>query len=83
MDKIIRTAALISNSLFVISFLFIWQEVRPYRLEEYLLLLVVFASPVLALLALRSGPDTEERRLQRAVRKAELRHRLKELGESN
>lgn len=83
MDKIIRTAALISNSLFVISFLFIWQEVRPYRLEEYLLLLVVFISPVLALLALRSGPDTEERRLQRAVRKAELRHRLKELGESN
>lgn len=83
MDKIIRTAALISNSLFVISFLFIWQEVRPYRLEEYLLLLVIFISPVLALLALRSGPDTEERRLQRAVRKAELRHRLKELGESN
>jgi hypothetical protein len=83
MDKIIRTAALISNSLFVISFLFIWQEVRPYRLEEYLLLLVVFISPVLALLALRSGPDTEERRLQRAVRKAELRHRLKELDESN
>ena len=83
MDEIIRTAALISNSLFVISFLFIWQEARANELYEYLLLLAVFISPVLALLALRSGPDTEERRLQRAVRKAELRHRLKELGESN
>jgi len=80
MDKVIRILALIANGLGILGILLLWQENRPHG-SEILIFLGLFLPPVLSLLALRSGVDAETRRLQRRLLKAELRHKLKALGE--
>jgi hypothetical protein len=83
MDKSLRIAAMAANALLLLAMVFLWHEAHVNEPHEYLLMMLLFACPALSLLALRSGPDAEERRLLRQVHKAELRKRLKELEESN
>lgn len=79
MEKAIRIIAIVSNSLFLFAFIFMWRELRPNESFEYFIVILLFAVPLMSLVALFNLPDLEERRLARAVRKAELRKKLKEL----
>lgn len=79
MEKAIRIIAIVSNLLFLFSFILMWHELRPNKLFEYFIVILLFAVPLMSLVALFTLPDLEERRLARAVRKAELRKKLKEL----
>ncbi len=79
MEKAIRIIAIVSNLLFLFSFVLMWRELRPNELFEYFIVILLFAVPLMSLFALFNLPDLEERRLARAVRKAELRKKLKEL----
>lgn len=80
MDKALRILAFVANALMIIAVFVIWQENRP-RGVEVLLISLLFFPPILSLLALWNGPDMEERRLRRQLNKAELKQRLKELGQ--
>jgi hypothetical protein len=80
MDKFLRISAYLANVLMILAVLIIWQDNRPHG-AEVLLMALLFFPPILSLLAIWQGPDREERRLRRAVNKAELKKRLKELGE--
>ena len=81
MDKALRVLAFLANGLMVLGILFLWANERP-RGGEALLFALLFLVPILSLLALWCGPDAEERRLRRQLNKAELKQRLKELGQS-
>lgn len=58
----------------------LWLYAEAYGPEKNLALLL-FIPPVLSILAIFREPDLEERRLQKQVRKAQLRKALKELAE--
>lgn len=79
-DKIMRTAAYIVNGLAFAGVLGIGLERSLYG-EEFLLWLLQLSAPCFAVIALWSGPGREERLLRRRVALAELRARLRELGE--
>lgn len=81
MPNALRHLAKAANILFFIGILVLMQENRPYGIE-YLYFFLLLAFPVLNLFLLCTGPDREERELRRKVNKAELRNRLKELGEN-
>ncbi len=77
MDRFIRYAAYAFNVaflVFVIAVLF-----NSYNPREKLLAACTLLVPLANLCALRSGPDREERQLQREVNKARLRAELASL----
>ena len=76
MNKIIYYAAVLANLVFICLVFFLMTEARGH--ESYLAALL-FLPPVLSLVALYCGPDVEERKLAKAVRKAELRLQLAKL----
>lgn len=83
MPNALRYLAIAANVLFLLGVLVLYADQRPYRGIEYLIYFLAFAYPVINLFALCTGPDREERLLRRQVSKAELRKRLKDLGENN
>lgn len=83
MPNALRYLAIAANALFLLGVLALYADQRPYHGIEWLLYFLAFAYPVINLFALYTGPDREERVLRRQVNKAELRKRLKELGENN
>lgn len=76
--RILRYAAVLANLIMMICAAILFTETRG---PEHLIALLLFIPPILSLLALYSGPDCEERRLQKQVRKATLRKQLKDLAE--
>ncbi len=76
-QKIIYWAALLSNVclLFFGASLFF----ESYGPERWLVALL-FLPPVLSLVALWRGPDLEERKLRKRVKKAQLRQELNSLA---
>lgn len=81
MPNALRNLAVAANGVFFLGILFLMVDNRPHGVE-YLYFFLLFAYSALNLLALCLGPDREERLLRRKVNKAELRKRLKELGEN-
>ncbi len=80
MDKFLRILAYLGNLAAVLCLIMLWAQERPYGAQQ-LVFIAVVALPVLNLVVLWQGPDLEERRLRRQVSKAELRERLKQLGQ--
>ncbi len=81
MPNALRYFAIAANTLFLLGVLVLMADNRPHGIE-YFYFFLLFAYPALNLFALCIGPDREERLLARKVNKAELRKRLKELGEN-
>jgi hypothetical protein len=79
MEKFLRGLAYLGNLGVLVMMAVLFAENRPYGIEV-LWFFLLFALPLLNLWLLWNGPDCEERKLRRAVAKAELRQRLKELG---
>jgi len=77
MDRFIRYAAYATCIIQILAAGFILTQSYSPRDALFVLLLVI--PPVLALKALTSGPDREERRLIRLVAKARLRKDLEAL----
>ncbi len=50
------------------------------RHSEFFIACLMLIPPILSLIALKEGPDKEERKLARQLRKACLRDELKKLG---
>lgn len=78
MEKFLRGLAVIGNLALLVVVFGLWTDRRPDGAENLLFLLLAL-TPVLNLWVMWSAPDREERALRRAVAKAELRKRLKEL----
>lgn len=76
MDKIFYYAAVLANVVFVAVVLFILTETRG---NDTFFAALMLLPPLLSMKALYCGPDMEERRLAKAVRKAELRAQLASL----
>ncbi|HBM90804.1 MAG TPA: hypothetical protein DD400_02870 [Rhodospirillaceae bacterium] len=81
MDKLVRFSAYIFNILLLIVFLSLLPEQNLNDPQEFLLMIILAAAPLFSLAALWYGPDIEERRLRKRLAKAELRTKLKKLGE--
>lgn len=81
MPNALRYLAIAANVVFLLGIIVLFLDDRPYRALEFFYYFLAFAYPVINLFALCTGPDREERLLRRQVNKAELRKRLKELGE--
>lgn len=82
MQNLPRTLALIGNAVFFFVIFGLFADNAPNNPFEWLCYALLFAFPLLNLYSLCSLPDREERLLRRQVNKAELRKRLKELGEN-
>lgn len=78
MNHVIRIAAYGANAILLI-FLIYTAVFEIYDTPSRLLFLLAAAAPTLALLALRSGPDGEERTLARQLNKARMRAELSAL----
>lgn len=76
-DGIPGIAAILANLLQIGAAVFI--AANSYSQKDVLFCLLLLVAPALSLLALRRGPDREERRLSREVRKARLRRELEDL----
>ncbi|HIF25908.1 MAG TPA: hypothetical protein EYG18_08100 [Micavibrio sp.] len=76
MDKIFYYGAVLVNLIFVAVVLFILTETRG---NETFFAALMLLPPLLSLKAIYCGPDMEERRLAKAVRKAELKAQLAKL----
>ena len=76
MDRLIRYAACAANAVMIVTAIVIFAN--AYGSQKFLALLLAIP-PALSLFALCSGPDKEERLLQRQVSKARLRRELQEL----
>lgn len=74
--RLLTIAAVIANIALIIGALFIM--VNAYGRETYIALLLL-VPPVLSIIALRRGPDSEQRKLESAVAKARLRRELADL----
>ncbi len=81
MCRYIRMIAVVAN-LIGLAFLAFFMLTEIHRTEQFLILLAVAIVPALSLLALREGPDQEERMLLKQVRKARLHKELKDLEKS-
>lgn len=78
MDRFIRYAAYFLNAALVI---FIFAVVfNTHNSRDRMLAFAVLLVPVASICALKSGPDCEERKLQREVSKARLRAELAKLS---
>ena len=77
-QKIVFYAAMLSNVLLIICTIFIFSN--TYGGEKFLALLFAIP-PILSLMVIVRGPDAEERKLQKRLRKANLRKELKSLSE--
>jgi hypothetical protein len=77
-QKIVLYAALLSNVLLIIVTIFIFSN--TYGGEKFLALLFAIP-PILSLMVIIQGPDSEERKLQKRLRKANLRKELKSLSD--
>lgn len=75
-DIIFHTLTILANIGMILFGIFIFTT--SYGSDRYLVLLLVLPA-LLSLYTLYMQGDREERRLRKAVRKAELRQRLKEL----
>ncbi len=82
MQNLPRTLALLGNLVFFLVILGLFADHTPNSPIEWLCYALLFAYPALNLYCLFTLPDREERLLRRQVNKAELRKRLKELGEN-
>ena len=81
MERAVKYFSILANVLFLFGVFILMMDNRPHGME-YFYFLLLFVYPALNLLALcNGGMDAEERRLRRQVNKAELRKRLKDLGE--
>lgn len=77
MDRFIRIAAYILNALLILASLYLMTEAYDRDLVYCFLLIL---PPLFSILALKTGPDLEERRLTREVNKARLRAELDEVS---
>ncbi|MFA7276614.1 MAG: hypothetical protein WC043_07420 [Pseudobdellovibrionaceae bacterium] len=73
MDKVIYYGAFVCNILLILVTGFILTE--SYGREMFLAALLA-VPPVISILALLHGPDREERRLAKELRKAKLKQEL-------
>lgn len=78
MDRFIRYAAYFVNAALVIFILAVVFNTNNSR--DRMLAFAVLLVPVVSICALKSGPDCEERKLQREVNKACLRAELAKLS---
>lgn len=76
MDKVIYYGAIICNILLILVTGFILTE--SYG-RDMLFAALLAVPPIVSLLALLGGPDMEERRMARQLRKAKLRQELAEM----
>ncbi len=74
MDRFIRYAAYLLNAGFIVFILAV--IFNTYNSRDKMLAFATLLVPVISLCALKSGPDVEERKLQREVNKARLRAEL-------
>ncbi len=77
MNLAIRILSWLANIGIVLVLFYVIVESRGGR--DAGLALVLLSLPLVNMIALYNGPDREERKLAREVRKAELRRRLAEL----
>lgn len=78
MDRFIRYAAYLLNAALVIFILAV--IFNTYNSRDRMLAFAALVVPVISICALKSGPDGEERKLQREVNKARLRAELAKLS---
>lgn len=78
MDRFIRYAAYFLNAVLIV-FIFV-VVFNTYNSRDRMLAFAVLLVPVASICALKSGPDCEERKLQREVNKARLRAELAKLS---
>lgn len=78
MDRLIHYGAYAANILLLLAVCYFLTE--AYGNDVFFVALLAIP-PVLSIKALRNGPDLEERRLAKALRKAKLRKELSGLGE--
>lgn len=77
MNRIIRIAAYLAAAGQFVFVALLFPQTRGGDVFALLLLLIL---PVLCIAALYCGPDREEMRMARQVRKARLRKELQDLG---
>lgn len=77
-QKIIYYAALLANFALIVFALFLFSTVYGH---ERILTLLLAVPAILSLMVILQGPDIEERRLMRRLRKANLRKELKAMAE--
>lgn len=75
MSRIIYFSAMIVNCLALLSLGFILLT-QANRTEEIMILALCMFVPILSIAAIYSAPDLEERKLMRALNKAQLRKEL-------
>ena len=78
MSRFIYYAAMVVNVLAVLIVAFVIVA-EANRTEEIMILALCFLPPVLAISAIFSAPDLEERKLERAVKKTQLKKELEKL----
>ena len=78
MDRFIHKAAYFLNAALVIFIFVVMFNTR--NSSDRTLAFVVLLVPLVSLCALKTGPDREERQLQREVNKARLRAELAKLS---
>ena len=79
MCRVLYYVAIVANILAVIGLLFLFGQVHGR--QESLIIVLAMLPPVLALVTIYKLPDFEARKLARRLEKAELRKKLKDLGE--
>ena len=77
-QKLPRILAIVANICVICAGVILLREVRGSELLPFIALF--FVCPVLNLIVMLGGIDPELRRLEREVRVAELRKKLKELN---
>ena len=82
MDRLIFIVALIANTLQITALLYMgYSNVAQDNLPQVFLMILLVFAPVLSMIVIFQGPDMEERRLSKKLRKAQMRKDLKALGE--
>ena len=77
-QKIIYTLAIICNFILILFCLFLFSSLHG---DDRIFMLLFTIPGILSLIAILQGPDMEERRLMRRLRKANLRKELKAMAE--
>jgi hypothetical protein len=77
-QKIIHYGALFTNTLLILFGLFLFTQ--SYGQERFFALLLCLPA-IFSIMTIIQGPDAEERKLMKRLRKAKLREQLKELSE--
>ena len=76
MDKIKYYVAILANLLQIVAVFFIYSH--SYGQKAGLVLLMAVPA-IISIVVIRSGPDYEERKLSRTLRKARIRKELSEI----